>query len=310
MSHTHHSHDHGHTIDREKWTAFALGVGLNLAFAIAEATFGFFSNSMALISDAVHNFSDVGGLVLAWWASSLAKREPTWKHTYGLRKSTILAALVNSIFLLIAVGAIGWEAVGRVINPPKVTGGTLIAVALLGVVINTMSAMMFMKERKSDLNVRAAFMHLAADAAVSFGVVLAGIIIILTGWTIIDPVVSLLVSLAVVSGTWSILRQSLNLALDAVPEHVDLESVRSYLERLDGVTEVHDLHVWALSTTETALTVHLRTDGRIFDPRFINDVSWELKEHHGIQHATMQFEPPGCDGQCIHIQGGTCEPCD
>ncbi len=242
-----HAHKHApRSFDR----AFALGVGLNFGFVVVEVIFGIFAHSLALIADAGHNMGDVLGLVLAWVATSFAKTAPTDRRTFGLRSSSILAALFNALFLLISVGAIAWEALRRFNVPTEVAGKTVIWVSLLGIAINTATAMMFMAGRKADLNIRGAFMHMAADAAVSAGVVVAGIAILLTGLHWIDPMVSLIIAAVITYGTWGLLRESMNLALQAVPEGIDLAEVRKYLGALPHVTAVHDLHVWPMSTTD------------------------------------------------------------
>ncbi len=270
--------------------AFALGIGLNLAFVVAEVMFGLRARSLALLSDAGHNLGDVLGLVMAWGAMLLARRLPTLRRTYGLRRSTILAALVNAVVLLVAVGGLAWEAVRRFADPAPVLGGTVIVVALVGVGINTVSALLFMSGRRADLNIRAAFVHLLADAAVSLGVALAGLAMLRTGWLWIDPVVSLGIGAVIALGTWGILRESANLALDAVPEGIDADGVSSFLAGLEGVSAVHDLHVWAMSTSETALTVHLVVPQRTLDDDAIAGIGRELHTRFGIEHSTIQIE--------------------
>ncbi len=270
--------------------AFAAGVILNFGFVILEVVYGFLAQSLALIADAGHNLSDVLGLLLAWGASMLAQTAPTERRTYGLRSSSILAALFNAILLLVSVGAIAWEAVRRLHNPSNVAATTIIWVSLIGIAINTVTALMFMSGRKSDLNIRSAFMHMAADAAISAGVVIAGFAILMTGRLWIDPLVSLAISAVIVWGTWSLLRDSANLALHAVPEGIHLGEVRSYLATLPHVREVHDLHVWAMSTTEIALTVHLVMEESPRDDSFLHDLCRDLRERFGIGHATTQIE--------------------
>ena len=257
--HSHsHGHHHGHTHTSASFgRAFAIGTALNLGFVIVEAVYGYLAHSLALFADAGHNLGDVLGLVLAWGASVLARRPPTKRYTYGFRGSSILAALVNAVVLLLSMGAITWEAIRRFSDPGPVSGGTVIWVAVVGIVINTITALMFMSGRRSDLNIRGAFLHMAADAMVSLGVVLAGIVILVTHWLWVDPVVSLILVIVVVVGTWQLLRDSVNLALDAVPEGIEPRAVQTYLTERPGVSQVHDLHIWAMSTTETALTVHL-----------------------------------------------------
>jgi cobalt-zinc-cadmium efflux system protein len=292
MSHNHSHHDHsghGHsTPDFGK--AFAIGVSLNLAYIIVQIVFGLRANSVALLADAAHNLIDVLGLFLAWGAIVLAKRRPTQRFTYGLRGSSILAALVNGAFLLLVTGGIAWEAIQRFFEPVPVAGGTVIAVAALGIVVNAGTAMLFATGRKGDLNIRGAFLHMAADAVVSLGVVIAGVGIVYTGWIWLDPAVSLLVSAVIVVGTWGLLRDSVRLALDAVPEGIETDSVRSYLAGLPGVTELHDLHIWGMSTTETALTVHLvMPAGHPGDP-FVASVCQQVHDTFRIGHTTIQVE--------------------
>src|SRR5204863_3859271 len=240
--------------------AFAIGITLNLGFVIVEVSYGLFAHSLALVADAGHNLGDVLGLLLAWCATFLARTVPTDRRTYGLRSSSILAALFNAIFLLITVGAIAWEAIRRFGNPNVVEARTVIWVAIIGIVINAVTALMFMSGRKRDLNIRAAFVHMAADAGVSLGVVVAGFLIIATGWLWIDPAISLVIAAVITWGTWGLLRDSANLALHAVPQGIEVAEVRQYLSSLPHVTAVHDLHVWPMSTTETALTAHLVRD--------------------------------------------------
>lgn len=295
MAHDHH-HGHGHhqhpapgNMDR----AFAIGAALNVGFVAVEAAAGFFTGSLALLADAGHNLSDVLGLLLAWGAAVLARRAPTGRRTYGLRKGTILASLANAGLLLLAVGAIAWEAVRRFGDPQPVATGTVMIVAAVGVVINTATAMMFMRRQKEDLNVRGAFLHMAADAAISAGVVVAALAIALTGATWIDPLVSLVIGAIIVVGTWGLLRDSLDLALDAAPRGIDPEAVRRWLEELPGVTEIHDLHVWGLSTTETALTAHLIRPDNTDPDTFLHEAGAGLAERFGIGHATLQVEGGG-----------------
>jgi cobalt-zinc-cadmium efflux system protein len=294
--HGHEHHDHGQGASGHSHApadfgfAFAIGTALNLGFVVVQVLYGWWANSLALLADAGHNFGDVIGLVLAWWASHLGKRKPTPQRTYGFGRSSILAALANAVLLLVAVGGITWEAIRRFSDPAPVAGRTVIWVATLGILINFGTALLFLRGRKGDLNVKGAFLHMLADAAVSVGVVVAGFLILLTGLHWIDPLVSLAINVVIVAGTWSLLRDSMNLALDAVPAGIDPVAVRRYLESLPGVTSVHDLHIWALSTTRTALTAHLvRPDGGPTD-KFLAQVCGELREHHGIAHTTIQVE--------------------
>jgi cobalt-zinc-cadmium efflux system protein len=294
-----HNHDHGdhahsgpgHSHAPKNFgAAFAIGTALNLGFVVVEVVFGIFAHSLALVADAGHNLGDVLGLLLAWAASVLARRAPTQRHTYGMRSSSILAALFNAIFLLVSVGAIAWEAVRRFGDPTDVAGRTVIWVSLVGIAINTATALMFMSGRKGDLNIRGAFLHMAADAGISAGVVVAGFAILATGYHWIDPVVSLLISAIIIWGTWGLLRDSVNLALQAVPEGINLTEVKEYLAGLPHVIGVHDLHVWPMSTTETALTAHLVRDVDRCDSAIIERCCEELHDKFEIQHATIQFE--------------------
>lgn len=297
MAHQHdyhdHSHAHGHAghghAPESFGFAFAVGVALNTAFVVAELVFGYAANSLALISDAVHNFSDVIALLLAWVAGWLAREQPTEQHTYGYRRASILAALVNAGLLLIAVGGIAVEAVARIEEPAAVAVGTVVVVAALGIVVNGFTALLFMRGRHGDLNIRGAFLHMAADAAVSLGVVVAALVIMLTGWQWLDPAISLGIAAIVLASGSGLARDSVNLALDGVPRSIELAGVRDYLGRLEGVTEVHDLHVWAMSTNETALTVHLVRPGG-YDDSFLHGVCDELSHRFRIQHATLQIE--------------------
>ncbi|AFY73586.1 cation diffusion facilitator family transporter [Synechococcus sp. PCC 7502] len=288
MTHSH-SHDRSHT-PKNFSRAFAVSIALNTGFVIVEVSYGILANSLALIADAGHNLSDVLGLLLAWGASLLVRRLPTPRRTFGLKRSSILAALLNASFLLIVSGGVAWEAIQRLREPSAVAGGTVIIVALVGTLINSISAAMFFVGRKGDLNIRGAFLHLAADALVSIGVVLSGIVIIFTGWQWIDPVMSLVVIAVIASGTWQLFRESGNLILDAVPEAINPLVVSSYFEQLQGVTRVHHLHIWAMSTTEICLTVNLvMPDGHPGD-RFLEEVRHELHDRFDIVHPTIQIE--------------------
>jgi len=291
----HDDHDHGHAhghvhAPKDFGRAFAIGTALNVGFVVIEATYGILANSMALLADAGHNLSDVFGLLMAWGAAAMARRAPTARFTYGLRSSSILAALANAILLLIAVGAIAWEAVQRFSHPAPVAGTTVMIIAGIGIVINTATALLFLSGRHDDINVRGAFMHMAADAAVSLGVVLAGLTIVLSGALWIDPVVSLVIAAVIVWGTWSLLRDSVNLALHAVPAGIDPSDVRAYLAGLSGVASVHDLHIWPMSTTETALTCHLVMPGGHPGDAFLASATDALSHRFKIAHATLQIE--------------------
>ena len=284
-----HAHGHAHA-PASFGTAFAIGIGLNVAFVLIETIYGLKANSVALLADAGHNLSDVLGLAIAWGASVLSKRAPSARYTFGLRGSSILAALFNAVFLLVAVGAIAWEAVQRIGHPEPVAGWTVMIVAGVGILINGVTAWLFASGRKGDLNVRGAFLHMAADAAVSAGVVVAGLVILYTGWTWLDPLVSLAIAAVIVAGTWGLLRDSVASSLDAVPAGVDPDAVRKHLAGLPGVASVHDLHIWPMSTTEIALTCHLSMpDGHPGDA-FLMTAAKDLKTRFGIGHTTLQIE--------------------
>lgn len=303
MPHGHHHHDHSHGLGHSHapanfGRAFAIGVTLNAGFVVAEAVFGGLAHSLALLADAGHNLSDVFGLLLAWGAIALARRRPTERRTYGMRRSSILAALFNAIFLLVAVGAIAWAAIGRLLNPAPVGEETVIWVALTGIIINGLTAFLFMSGSRKDLNIRGAYLHMVADAAVSAGVVLAGFAILYTGWIWLDPLVSLAIVAVIVWSTWGLLRDSINLALDAVPEGIEVPQVRKYLESLPDVSEVHDLHIWAMSTTETALTAHLVRAVPHCDDALLAQASHELHDRFGIEHITLQFESGNAAHPC------------
>lgn len=285
-----HSHQHSPSEPDGFGAAFAIGVTLNVVYVVAQIVFGIFAHSLALLADAGHNFSDVLGLLLAWSAIHLGKTRATPRRTYGLGRSSILAALANAILLLVAVGGITWEAIRRFSDPGDVGGRTVMIVAALGIVINGVTASLFVRGRKSDLNIKGAFLHMASDAAVSAGVVLAGIVIILTGWHWVDPVTSLAINAVIVWGTWGLLRHSLAMALDLVPANVDPTAVRNYLETLNGVNAVHDLHIWPLSTTRIALTVHLEMPDGSGSDEFLHSVCEHLHQTFGIEHSTIQIE--------------------
>jgi cobalt-zinc-cadmium efflux system protein len=270
--------------------AFAIGTALNIGYVVVQVIFGIAAHSLALVADAGHNLGDVLGLIMAWWASYLTKRPATDRRTYGMRRSSILAALANAIFLLIAVGGISWEAIRRFGDKSAVAGWTVIWVAAIGVIVNLGTALLFQAGRDRDLNIRGAFLHMAADAAVSFGVVIAGAIILFTGWHWLDPAVSLLINAIIVYSTWGLLRDSFNLAMDAVPPGVNVAEVRRYLQNIPTITDAHHLHIWALSTTETALTVHLVKPDSSDDDGLLQSINHELTERFGIGHATIQLE--------------------
>jgi cobalt-zinc-cadmium efflux system protein len=282
------SHLHQHQIDFGR--AFAIGVFLNTGFIVAEVIFGLLSHSLLLLADAGHNLGDVMGLLMAWAASNLARRNATERFTYGLRRTSVLAALFNAILLLVGIGAIAAEAIRRISRPEPVLGQTMIWVAAVGVVVNGVTAWMFAGGRKGDLNIRGAFLHMAADAAVSAGVVLAGIVILRTGWSLLDPISSLIIVAIILIGTWGLLRDSINLVLDAVPRGIDPGAVKSFLEQLPGVAAIHHLHVWGLSTTETACTAHVVKREPQLDDQLLKEIARELHDRFGIEHTTIQFE--------------------
>ena len=293
MAHDHHDHTHAHQGNDR---AFAIGIALNLGFVAIESVYGVLSHSMALLADAGHNLSDVLALALAWGASVLGRREPSPRYTYGLGSSSILAALFNAMLLMLVVGGIAVEAVQRLMSPVPVATMTVIWVALCGIVVNTATALLFLRGREHDLNVKGAFLHMAADAAVSLGVVLAGMGMLYTGWAWLDPVMSLAIAAVIVGSTWGLLRDSVNLSLHAVPPRIDTELIRGYFSGLAGVAEFHDLHIWGMSTTETALTVHLVMPNGHPSDRFFTQVSSELHQRFGVGHATIQVET----GDALH----------
>ena len=277
--------------------AFGIGIGLNIAFVAIEAFYGWKINSLALLADAGHNLSDVIGLVLAWGGALAGKLRPDARHTYGWKRASILAAFINALLLLVAMGSLAWEALHRLQSPQAVEGVTIMVVAGIGIVVNTATALLFMRGRDSDLNIRGAFLHMAADALVSAGVVVAGGLALVYGWTWLDPVVSLVIAAIIVVSTWSLFRQSLHLLFDGVPESVDLHAVQSLLETLPGVAQVHDLHVWAMGTSEIAMTAHLVMPGGGGDDAFLKHATEELHEHFEIRHVTLQVVREAfCDG--------------
>jgi len=281
-------HHHHHTTNYGR--AFAIGITLNVLFVLVEVFYGWQADSLALLADAGHNLSDVLGLVIAWGGFYLSKLRPNQKHTYGLGRATILAALFNALILLIAIGGIVWEAAARFSHPMPIQGGIVMAVAAVGVLINGITAWLFMSGNKDDLNLRGAFLHMAADALVSLGVVIAGAIFIWTGWAWLDPAISLAIAILILFGTWGLLRQSLHLSLDGVPASVELDAVKNYLSSLSEVGAVHDLHVWAMSTSEIALTVHLVVRKEHPGDDFLNSVTKKLHHDFAIDHATIQIE--------------------
>ncbi len=283
-------HDHHHSAQADFGRAFAIGTVLNLAFVIVEGGAGLWTNSVALLADAGHNLSDVLGLLIAWGGAELAKRPASRRFTYGMRGSSILAALTNAVLLLVAVGAILLETVQRFSEPSAVQGGTVMLVAAIGIAVNLSTAMLFASGRKGDINIRGAYLHMAADAAVSAGVVIGGALILLTSAAWIDPVVSLLIVAVILWTTWGLLTESLRMVLQAVPEGVDAAAVEHTLAALPGVSRVHDLHIWPMSTTEAALTAHLVMPGGHPGDAFLMDLQHRLEHDHGIDHTTVQIE--------------------
>jgi cobalt-zinc-cadmium efflux system protein len=294
MAHNH-SHDHSDKHNHSHAPAnfnrsFAIGVTLNFGFVVIEAIFGSLAHSLALIADAGHNLSDVLGLLLAWGASVLARRTPTQRRTYGLRRSSILAALFNALVLLIAVGGIAWEAILRFSHPESVATDIVIWVASIGILVNGFTAWLFVSGKKQDVNIRGAYLHMTADAAISLGVVIAALAMHFTNWLWLDPAMSLIIVIIITVGTWGLLRESLNLALDAVPDRIHPGSVETYLTGLPGVEAIHDLHIWNMSTTETALTVHLVKPDAVIDDALLSRINKELHHRFGIGHTTVQLE--------------------
>jgi cobalt-zinc-cadmium efflux system protein len=290
-SHAGHAHHHHHAPPTDPGRAFAIGIALNVAFVVAEAAAGFIADSTALLADSAHNLGDVLGLGMAWGATVLARRRRTTRRTYGLRRTTILAGLANATLVLVAIGGVSWEAVRRLGMPAQVDGGIVAVVAAIGVVINGGAALMFARGRERDVNRRGAYLHLMADAAVSGAVVVAGIVVWQTGWSWVDPVTSIAVSLVILVGTVALVRDALNLLLDAVPAHIDPVAVEAYLAQLPSVQSIHDLHIWSMSTTEVALTAHLVLPWDACPPSFLRDVEAELEHRFGIAHTTLQLEP-------------------
>ncbi len=283
--------NHNHTHDKFNYNkAFAFGVILNISYIVIEFFYGLKINSMALIADAGHNLSDVLGLILAWGAAYLAKTVPTKTRTYGLRKSTILAALFNAIILYAAVGAIIVEAVRKFLFPEPVQGMTMIIVAGIGVVINTLTALLFLKGRENDINIKGAFLHMAADAGVSLGVVAAGLVITYTNWLWLDPAISLVIVIVIAVGTWGLLKDSFMLSIDAVPNKINISNVKKYLTSLPDIKDIHDLHIWAMSSTETALTAHLVLEKFPADNQLLETINNKLQNEFGIEHPTIQLE--------------------
>jgi cobalt-zinc-cadmium efflux system protein len=294
MTHHHHDHDghderHSHapaSFDR----AFAIGITLNIVIVVAELVFGYLANSLSLIADSAHNFTDVVGLLLAWGAAWLAGRRPTKRYTYGFRRASILAALGNAALLLVATGGILIEALHRFQDPQPVATGVVMGVASLGILVNGATALMFMSGRNDDLNIKGAFLHMVGDAGISLGVVVGAALTAFTGWLWLDPAISVAIAVAVLWSTWGLARDSINLALDAIPREINHDTVAAYLQTLPGVREVHDLHIWAISTTETALTAHLVRPGAGLDDRMLHEACRQLELRFNIKHATLQIE--------------------
>jgi cobalt-zinc-cadmium efflux system protein len=289
MSEHHHAANYGR--------AFAIGITLNVVFVLIEAFYGWQADSLALLSDAGHNLSDILGLLVAWGGFYLARLRPNRKHTYGLGRVTMMAAMFNALILLLAIGGIAWEAIARLGHPVPIQGGTVMLVAGIGVVVNGITAWLFMSGTKSDLNMRGAFLHMAADALVSLGVVIAGALFLWTGWAWLDPAISLLIAVVILLGTWGLLRQSLHLSLDGVPASIDLNQVRSFLVAQPNVCAVHDLHIWAMSTSEIALTAHLVVPEGHPGDDFLDRLADELHENFDITHTTIQIEMG--NGTCV-----------
>ena len=299
-NHPNHSHHDSHrAMSTQSGKPFAIAIIINLVFVAVEFFYGYLANSTALMADAGHNLSDVLSLFVAWSAVILARKAPTHQFTYGWGSSTILAALGNALLLLVAAGAIGWEAVQRLFAPPQVHGLTVTLVAGAGIMVNTFSALLFIKGSKSDLNLKAAYLHMAADAAVSVGVVIAGVAIIFTGWNWLDPLISIGIVVVIVAGTWGVLIESMRLALNAVPRGIDQQGIHSYLSTYPQVSDVHDLHIWAMSTTENALTVHIVMPEGYPGDQVIDDITQTLLRKFGIQHCTIQAEQGTTDHACV-----------
>ena len=299
----HHNHDHSkghhhHARPNSQGCVFIMTIVLNMAFVIIEFAYGFIANSTALMADAGHNISDVLGLLLAWGAVILTRKPPSKRYTYGLRSTSIMAAFANAMLLLVACGAIAMEAIERFSQPPAVASLTVSVVAAVGIVINGLSAWLLMKGSKEDLNIRGAYLHMAADAAVSLAVAISGIAMFYTGWFMLDPIISLVIVIVILIGTGSLLRDSMRLALSAVPAKINALAIDAYLRQLDGVTEIHDLHIWGLSTTESALTVHLVMPSGHPGDNFLDEIVQTLEERFLIHHSTLQIEQGTTNHSC------------
>ncbi|NDU91303.1 MAG: cation transporter [Ferrovum sp.] len=294
-----HSHGHSHHEGRNgHGRSFAFAIVLNTTFVVVEMTYGFVANSTALMADAGHNLSDVLGLLLAWGASVLARKAPSERFTYGYRSTSILATMANAMLLFVACGAIALEAIERITASPAVAGMTVTVVAGIGIVINGLSAWLFVKGSKGDLNIRGAYLHMVADTVVSLGVVIAGMAMLFTGWYWLDPVMCLVIVVVILIGTWGLLRSSIQLALNAVPAHIDASAVETYLCQCPGVTDIHDLHIWGMSTTESAMTVHLVMPGGYPGDGFMDEIARTLAERFSLQHSTLQVEQGTTDHSC------------
>jgi cobalt-zinc-cadmium efflux system protein len=304
-SHGHAAHGHSHEAPQNFNRAFAIGVGLNVVYVILEAGFGYVSGSLALLADAGHNLSDVLGLLLAWGAIWLAAKPPTGNRTYGFKRTPILASLANALILLVAVGAIATEAIRRLFEPEHVASTTVLWVAIAGVFVNGITAWLFMSGSKRDLNIRGAFLHMAADTGVTLGVIAAALLIRWTNWQWLDPAVSLLIAVVILIGSWGLLRDSVMLVMDAVPPGIDLDAVRAHLSAAEGVDDIHDLHIWGLSTTDVALSVHLVCANHEQAQRLLTELPGELHDHFGIGHSTLQIETELVAGNCrlrpVHV---------
>lgn len=298
-----HHHHHNHK-PRDFNRAFAIGVSLNIAFVVVEVIYGLMADSLALLTDAGHNLSDVLSLLLAWGASYLAGKQPSERRTYGYSRATILASMFSGMLLVAVVAVIGWEAINRFIEPAEPIGTTIMAVAGVGVVINTATAWLFVSGKDHDLNIRGAYLHMAADALVSLGVVVSGFVIWQFGLNWVDPLSSVIIAIVIFWSTWELLRDSLNLAVDGVPRELDPGAVRQWLSQQPGVTGMHDLHIWPISTTETALTAHLLMPQPPATDVFLNELAHQLHDRFGISHATLQVERG--DGQLSCRQSDVC----
>jgi len=303
--HSHHGHAHG-PANHDR--AFAIGITINLLFVAVEAFYGWRADSLALLADAGHNLGDVAGLVLAWAGAFAGRLAPGPRHTYGWKRASILAAFANALLLLVAIGSLAWAAIGRIAAPPPIQAGTVMAVAAVGIVVNLATAMLFMRGRADDINIRGAFLHMAADAAVSAGVVVAAALVLWFGWTWLDPVMTLVIAVVILVGTWGLFRDSLHLMFDGVPAHIDLEAVRAELAALPGVDCVSDLHVWAIGTTQVALTAHLVTPAGHPGDAFYRHAAERMAERFSIDHCTLQAATETLMAPCDGSAAGTREP--